>query len=598
VVRQQQLLKWACAALLSAGCAGNQVEDEDFELQTHVRDWRDEIIYQLMTDRFANGDRANDYRVDSTALARYQGGDYQGIVEHLDYLEELGVTALWISPIIKNVDHDAGFDAYHGYWAVDLNSLNPHFGDLYELREMVSAAHDRGMKVILDIVTNHLGQVFYYDINNNGQPDEWLSGSGAPMAGSSGSSTHGALARTTEYDPDYDPRGIQSFTSLGESGAAPIRFFDMPEIFRVPPSPEIFRNPSVYNRRGRVTDWNVREQVLLGDFPGGLKDIDTTIPEVREVMIEAYTNWILKTDIDGFRIDTLKHVEYEFWQTFAPEVRRRLAREGKHNFLMFGEAFDGDDALIGSFTRPDQLDSVFYFSQKFQVFNDVFLHGGPTSKVLALFEQRALNYGLEPQPNGVGVAPHDLLVNFLDNHDVPRFLFERGEIGPLHAALSYLLTEDGIPCVYYGTEQEFWGGNDPANREPLWLSGYDTRNPTFRHIAELNQLRKKYPALRRGSFRLTWTTEHTGQEEDAGIVAFERQTQEGDFALVVVNSQAKASRTGTAELGAMVVSAAPGTTLIDARSGSTFTVAADGTLSVEVEPYDAVVLVPETQYLP
>jgi alpha-amylase len=593
VVRQYQLL--GIAALLGClACVGNEIEPvSEGDVGTHVEDWRDEIVYQLLTDRFANGDPNNDYRVDESALARYQGGDYQGIVDKLDYLQALGVTSLWISPIIKNVDHDAGFDAYHGYWAVDLETLNPHFGDLVALRHMVSAAHDRGMKVILDIVTNHMGQVFYYDMNMNGQPDEWLAGSGSAAAGSSPTATHAALARTTEYDPDYDPRGIQAFTSLGEAGPAPVRFFDMPEIFRVPPNPPIFADPNVYNRRGRVSDWNVREQVLLGDFPGGLKDINTMIPEVRAALIDSYVEWVLKADFDGFRIDTLKHVEYEFWQEFAPEVRRRLAAHGKHNFLMFGEAFDGDDALVGSFTMPDQLDSVFYFPQKFRVFNDVFMNSGPTSKIAELFAERAEHYGSEPQPGGVGIPPRDLLVNFIDNHDVTRFLFGQSEVGALHAALTYLFTEDGIPCLYYGTEQEYWGGNDPANREPLWWSGYPTDGETFRYIAELSRLRKRYTALRRGSFELVYTTEHRGEEEDAGLVAFERKTAEGDYALVVINASAShASR------ASFPTAAGAGTVLLNALGVESVAAAADGTLSVEVSPQTGMILVPEAQYAP
>ncbi|MCX7807246.1 MAG: alpha-amylase family glycosyl hydrolase, partial [Deltaproteobacteria bacterium] len=421
-------------------------------IQTHVTDWRTQIIYQLLTDRFANGDASTDFGVVPSALGRYQGGDWQGIIDRMDYLEALGVTAIWISPIVLNVDHDAGFDAYHGYWAVDLERLNPHFGDLATLRAMVREAHRRGMLVILDIVTNHLGQVFYYDINNNGQPDENLIGSG----------TRSPLSRVTEYDPDYDPRGIQGFTSLGESGPAPIRFFNMPEIFRIPPNPPLFQDPSVYHRRGRVTDWNVREQVIYGDFPGGLKDLRTEDQRVRDELVRVYTNWVLAVDFDGFRIDTLKHVEHDFWRDFAPRIRRNLAQAGKRNFFMFGEAFDGDDQLIGSFTQPGMLDSVFYFSHKYWVFNDVFMHERPTTQITRLLEQRDRNYGQEPQEGGIGEKPRDVLVNFIDNHDVPRFLFERPDEGGPHAlraALAYLLTQDGIPCIYYGTEQEFGGGN-------------------------------------------------------------------------------------------------------------------------------------------
>jgi len=580
----------ACGLLAGSCVQGDLSGVRDVPLGPNVEEWREEIIYQLLTDRFANGDAQTDHRIMPGALARYQGGDWQGLIDRLDYLEELGVTSLWISPIVLNVDFDAGFDAYHGYWAVDLERLNPHFGDLATLRAFVNEAHARGMSVLLDIVTNHLGQVFYYDINGNGQPDDSIAGSG----------TRSPLTRISEYDPDYDPRGIQGYTSLGESGPAIIRFFDMPEIFRVLPNPPVFQNPEVYNRRGRIVDYNVREQVVLGDFPGGLKDLDTTRQDVRDAMVDAYVRWVLLTDIDGFRIDTLKHVEYGFWEDFAPRVRQRLAERGKTNFLLFGEAFDGDDALLGSYTQPGRLDSVFYFSQKFWVFQDVFQRGGATSQIARLFAQRGANYGSAPQEGGVGVAPRDLLVNFMDNHDVPRFLYDRPDAqGPaaLRAALAYLLTEDGIPCIYYGTEQEYAGGNDPANREPLWWSGYRTDGETFRWIARLTRIRRGYRALTHGDFQLVWTTEHTGAEGDAGVVAFERQSPDGDYATVVINAQgAHGSETGF-EGNAMRLERAPGSTLVDVLSGESFSVGADGTLRVAVGPYGARILVPQDQVI-
>ena len=111
---------------------------------------------------------------------------------------------------------------------------------------------------------------------------------------------------------------------------------------------------------------------MLGDFPGGLKDVATELPEVRAELIDSYTRWAELADLDGFRIDTVKHVEYDFWKEFATTVRQRLAPQGKNKFLMFGEAFDGNDKLLGSYTQPGMLDSVFYFSQHFQVFRDVF----------------------------------------------------------------------------------------------------------------------------------------------------------------------------------------------------------------------------------
>ena len=578
-----------CLALVLAalgGCVdGDLGRNRTVTVETHATDWRNEVIYQLLTDRFANGDAATDYRISPGALGRYQGGDWQGVIDRLPYLEELGVTTLWISPIVLNVDSDAGFDAYHGYWAVDLTRLNPHFGDLATLRELVASAHDRGMLVVLDIVTNHLGQVFYYDINGNGVPDDSVIGSG----------TTSPLSRVSEYDPDYDPRGVQAFTSLGESGPAAVRFFDLPEIFRVPPTPAIFREPRAYNRRGRIYDYGITEQVVLGDFPGGLKDLNTLDPDVQEALIQSYVDWVLETDLDGFRIDTLKHVEHEFWQRFTPEVRRRLHEAGKDNFFMFGEAFDGDDALLGSYTRPGELDSVFYFSQKYRVFQNVFQRGGRTTEIEELYALRDVNYSSVPHELGVPIAPRDALVNFMDNHDVARFLYDQPDTAALRAALGYLLTEDGIPCIYYGTEQDYAGGNDPGNREPLWWSGYDTSGVTFQWIARLTRLRRGYRALTHGAFGIRWVTDHVADEADAGIVAFERATPEGDYALVVINSQGRHPSRTAFEGTSMTVGRTPGEVLVDVLTEETFTVGAGGTLDVPCELYQTRILIPEAQ---
>ena len=185
----------------AAGCFDASRAEDVPGLQTVVQDWRDEIVYQVLVDRFANGDRNNDFNVVPHSPAAYHGGDWQGLIDRLDYLDELGVTALWISPVVKNVEEDAGVAGYHGYWTQDFTQPNLHFGDLAKLRELVGKAHERGMKVILDIVTNHVGQLFYYDINRNGQPDELVMGSG----------TASPITRTTEWDPDFDEDGIQAF---------------------------------------------------------------------------------------------------------------------------------------------------------------------------------------------------------------------------------------------------------------------------------------------------------------------------------------------------------------------------------------------------
>jgi glycosidase len=577
----------------AAACADLSAVEPKAVLTSNVTDWRDEVIYQLMVDRFANGDVNNDYNVEPGHLGRYQGGDYQGVIDRLDYLEELGVTALWISPVVRNVEEDAGFASYHGYWTQDFLGVNPHFGDLAALRRLVDGAHARGMKVILDIVTNHVGQLFYYDVNGNGQPDENVYGGGeeAPTGG-----THSPVWHLTEYDPEYDPRGIQSYTSLGEGGPAPVRWIYMPELNRMPTLPAQFQNLDWYHKRGRVTTWDSLEQTVYGDFPGGLKDLATEREDVTDALIEVFKYWITAADFDGFRIDTLKHVEHEFWQRFCPAMRRHALDHGKEKFFMFGEAFDGRDDLIGSFTFNGEVDSAFYFSQKFQVYDGVFKYGAATKTIEELWTARQTNYADQPHANGIGVPPRAVLVNFMDNHDVPRFLWPSNTVAALHSALFLLLTQDGIPCLYYGTEQQFAGGNDPTNREPLWWSGFDTTNPTFRHIRALIDLRKQYAPLRRGDLVVRWSTEHVADEQDAGIFAFERSL-DGETVLVVVNSRDAAGETSTSATGGedMLTSFAPGTVLqnvfADDDPNDTFTVDADGRLRVAVPARGGKVLV-------
>ena len=140
---------------------------------------------------------------------------------------------------------------------------------------------------------------------------------------------------------------------------------------------------------------------------------------------------------------------------------------------MFGEAFDGDDALVGSYTQPGRLDSVFYFPQKFQVFGRR-LHARrpPPRRSKNSTSSAPRTTGTEPRRVALASAPHDVLINFIDNHDLPRFLFETDDVRALRASLAYLLTEDGVPCLYYGTEQDFAGGNDPGQPRSALGNGH------------------------------------------------------------------------------------------------------------------------------
>ncbi len=596
------LFAGACS-LPGVGCVSVPDQGKQPAITTHVDDWRDEVIYQVLTDRFANGDINNDYKVRPGYLARFQGGDWQGIIDHLDYIKTLGVTTLWISPVVKNVETDADVDSYHGYWAQDLTQTNPHFGDLAQLRKLTAACHDKNIKVVLDIVTNHMGQVFYYDMNLNGNPDINIGGSG-PLQGAGSSSP---IVRITEFDPDWDPRGVQAFTSLGNAGRAPIVFIQDPSINRIPP-PGILGTAAGYHGFGRILNYDDETQRRIGDFPGGLKDVATEVQAVRDQMVDSYTRWAELADLDGFRIDTVKHVEYEFWKDFSPRVRDRLARQGKNRFLMFGEAFDGNDKLLGSYTQEGMLDSVFYFSQKFQIFTDIFANAHDakaqkgTEQIKNLWADRAVNYRTEPQPNGIGIAPSKSLVNFMDNHDVARFLFDAvGDKEALRNAFVLLMTEEGIPCLYYGDEQDFAGGNDPSNREVLWNTGFPTNGETFTQFAKLARLRAKYPALRRGDTNIVFSTLHTQEEADAGIIGYERAGGDAgaEYALVVINTNARHASTTADGTKAMKVTK-PNVTLVDVLDPElkTYPVPASGELRLVVPAQRAMILVPQDQLKP
>ena len=644
---------------LGLALAGCVTVDPSPKITSTVSDWRDEIIYQVVVDRFEDGDPNNNFNVDWRNPAAYHGGDWQGVINRLDYIEALGVTALWISPVVRNVEEDAGFASYHGYWTQSFLDVNLHFGSLEKLQEMVRRCHERGIKVILDIVTNHVGQVFYYDINRNGQPDIVFFGGGGGGAGSRNPDQPSALRRSSEWDPEYDSRGVQGFTSLGENGLAPFVFVEQPEINRIPPFPPEFRNPDWYNGRGRVTVWEsegqlgsprldtlicaacaggpggppgdtcqpaeacarevtfeyVREQELYGDFPGGLKDLRTEHPDVRAALIRVFQYWIAAADFDGFRIDTIKHVEPSFFEVFAPAMRRYAASIGKKNFFLFGEAFDGNDALLGSYTQGEGVDSVFYFSAKYRVFDDVFGRSAPTEKVKQLYDERetrddsgllaaddpeAPRYGKSGKVSGLTdaagepVAPRDLLVHFLDNHDVPRYLSSFPDEAKLRTALVHQLTFDGVPCSYYGTEQGFRGGPDPSNREDMWHSGFDTQKPLFLWVSKLTQLRKTYAALRRGGVEFKLTSARGGNDPegfDSGLLAYERVLGEERVLVVINTSDTRSARTRTDET-AMKTGYAPGTRLTDVLGGaSQYTVQADGTLDLELSPRTSLILV-------
>jgi glycosidase len=426
--------------------------------------WQAQNIYQIITDRFFDGDSSNDNADGNYDPAGHRGtsvhgGDFKGIEMKLDYIKSLGATAIWISPVVLNARGE-----FHGYAGLDFYKVDPHWGTMADLQHLVKAAHARGILVIDDIVVNHGGNLV-----DSGDP-------GYPRF---------------KYPPDgYHLR----FHNPGRQYPPP---FDLNAA-----NPEL---TNLFHNNGYIRDYGDTTQVELGEL-SGLDDFRTETPYVRAQMIKIYEFWIEQAGFDGFRIDTVKHVEMGFWQEWCPAVRAFAAAQGKPDFFMFGEALDTADAKSGSYTGtmgggPFKLDSVLDYPLYFKI-KPVFADATGNTKQLAdHYHAVAANY--DP-------AAQNQLVTFLDNHDQARFLsLQNATADRLKVALTFLYTTRGIPCLYYGTEQAFNGGKDPWDREDMFAGrfesgpsrgdNFDMAHPLFQLVAKLNNFRRLYPALQTGA---------------------------------------------------------------------------------------------------
>jgi len=537
-------MKWALAALL-AGCAPSPPAD-----------WRDEVIYQIVTDRFANGDPSND---DASGVPpmpgvpnRIHGGDFRGITEHLDYVAALGATAIWISPIVRNVARNEVGDGYHGYWASDFTELEPRFGDEAALRQLVGAAHARGMRVIVDVVPNHAGRVFDYDVDGDGVPDP-----------------DPAISPT--YTPEVQP---------GE-----VIFSARPQLFTAEGT--LTLRPEHFRRRG-IGDLGVPEERRYGDFPEGLRDLDTDRDEVIEALIATFARWAIDFELDGYRIDAVPHVDRAFWPRFCTGLRERLAAAGRTQFFLFGEVFETRPESLVPWLVPGGIDAAFDIPLKFGLIDGVILGGGAPAGAAYLLEDARRIYPMDPAPLGVGLDPWQARIVFGDSHDVTRLRALVDDPFAVDQALVAVFTAGGIPLVYYGTEQEFAGGGGHLGREPLWETDYPEDGATFRLIQLLAAIRRGSPALRRGDTTVRWAAEVGGREldttaDDAGLIAWERSLAD-EHVLVVLNTHP------TRPARAAIPTALPEGTAIDRLGGGRFSVQ-DGRAEVTLPPRTSALLV-------
>ena len=490
----------------------------------------DEIIYFVLPDRFENGDPKNDRGglkgdrlqtgYDPTAKGFFHGGDLAGLTKRLDYIQGMGATAIWFAPIFKNKpvqgpkgDESAG---YHGYWVTDFTQVDPHFGSNAEFKAFVDAAHARGMKVYMDIIANHTADVITYKEDAAGgfryrsladYPFSRRGGvTGAPINGGF-AGDHVADAENWKKltDPGF------AYTPVVPKGEERVKV------------PAWLNDPIHYHNRGN-SDW-VGESALYGDF-AGLDDLATEDPRVVQGFIDIYGRWIDEFGIDGFRIDTAKHVNPEFWQAFVPAMQARAKARGIPNFHIFGEVYVDavDPGALAWYTHAAGFTAVLDFGFARAAIDAVSGTKG-TDEFARLFDGDALYNG------GAGAAQQ--LPTFLGNHDMGRFAMFVKAANPAASEAellqrvmlghSMLLTLRGVPTIYYGDEQGFVSDDkDQLARENMFASrvaayndndligsdattataNFDPAHPLYRHIAALSEIRGKTSALTRGSTKV------------------------------------------------------------------------------------------------
>jgi neopullulanase len=483
-----------------------------------------DVLYLIMPDRFANGDPTNDepklhdspppnsqssasqsptsqsndvattashgpvQTFDRAKPRAYHGGDLRGIRDHLAYLQDLGVTTLWLTPIVRN---GAPGD-YHGYAAVDLYAVDPHLGTLDDYRQLVSEAHQQKMKIFFDIVPNHVGALHPW-VKNPPLPD-WF---------------HGTLQH-------HLSTSSPSETSFYGDAASIPKTNDLFETLVDPHAPaSLSRN---------LTD---------GWLSGVLPDMNTENPIVAQYLLQNAIWWTETSGLDGFGVATFPYVPRRFWATWNAGLRAIYPY-----LTTIGEVFHPDPTVTSFFAggqrRFDGIDSgvttIFDFPL-YSTLRDVLLRDAATAKIAGTLRQDELY----PHPEN--------LITFFGNHDVPRFASAAGSsLAKQKLAFGLVLTLRGIPELYYGDEIAMPGGPDPDNRRDFPGGWPDDRQNAFQpsgrsaqqqelfsYVQSLLQLRREHVALQTGHL---WNL-----FSDQSSYVFLRDTDE-EHLLVAVNNDA------------------------------------------------------------
>ena len=543
-------------------------------------DWRDCWIYMLMIDRFnskkppkSTWDKRCDHR---------QGGTFEGIRQQLDYIKCLGAGAIWISPILKNSRPEHSLEGfkynYHGYGTQDFLSIDGRFASdgtpettEKELIQLVQEAHARGLYVILDIVINHAGYVFNYVGNNGEDINIWKNDERDNL------SDHNKFPLGSEPSIKWI-KGTGKPSSLWQDDAIKHYEAELSEDDAI--FPVDLQRKDFFRRRGTTTDggYSINPNDDNNDFVRGdfsyfrqlvteydaeptdesrrTEDLANLYRQygkypVLSILIRIYQYLIAKYDIDGFRIDTTKHVDPKIIQIFSNTIREFSLSIGKSNFFIFGEIADSNEETVASFigrhSNPTEgfgIDAALDFPL-FDKLPGVVKSSIPVSELRYVFEQRKK---FEQQLLSSHGEAGRFFVSFIDNHDQKERFYQRRTCEKqLTLALGVLFCLQGIPCLYYGTEQGLQGTQEVGTnggaledvREAIWgnpENPFNREHCFYRAVKLLSDLRRSEPALRYGRlyFReVSGNGKDFGHSNDqGGIIAFSRILNESEIVVV------------------------------------------------------------------
>lgn len=470
-------------------------------------------IYFVMTDRYANGDPANDRGgktgsvqvtgYDPTSTAWWHGGDLEGLtgdctdpVHGLDRIKTLGFNAIWITPVVVNQVSQGSSGGYHGYWGIDFTRVDPHLGTAQDMTNFVDCAHRLGMKVILDVVVNHTGDIVLDGSTYNPAPYR---------------DCHGRV-----FDPaEYVGKKTFPCMSVGNMPNPPVVLQALAHVKK----PDWLNDLTNYHDRGPISGSCDEQCQTQGDLDG-LDDLFTEKPVVVDGLIKIYSDWITRYKLDGFRVDTVLQVNPGFWRLWVPKMLAAARSVGVKDFQIFGEAYTFDTVQQSQYVH-DGLPALLDFP--FQQAASGFAAG--SSSALALLH-RLQDDDYYRTPDGVDPTPP----TFLGNHDMGRAAFEietagfglGGDALLRHVELGYdlLYLFRGAPVVMYGDEVGMIGtGGDQEARQDMfptqvteWQtqprvgsppigkgSSFDvTDDPLEAELKQLAALRQQNPALATG----------------------------------------------------------------------------------------------------